>query len=202
MLRLSQQCNKYFILIFLIIIFSFEVDALEIGASPPILEYNVRVGQEECVNLNIFSDKSTYFDVEDEWNAYSDGKDIQEYDSKAREVNIILKYDSEIYVRGNKTTEVCFLGAENGLYNGILLIKPKNKNSAIGVWIQASVGNGLSNLQKDNFQNEESIITGKVINEGKNNNILLISIAFFDILLVFTLVLLLIVMNRKKRRDL
>lgn len=101
-------------------------------ASPVSLEFKGEAGEEFCENISIV-DFDSELVVEDKWagEGYT-GRDLTEHELSGDDVKVDLDFN----FLGDGISEVCLKGKRGGVYHGVLLIRERDENAGIGIWIE------------------------------------------------------------------
>jgi len=135
---LLHNCNRGLFLVLLILLVD-GVSAYGFSVSPGILNMDLQVGEQQCGLVDIYA-KNQIFSIGDRW-AYEKSNDVSRYNLTSFDVGVNSIYDSDVFIAGNKRIKVCFSTEKEGIYHGILMISPVEKNAEIGVWVNLVVGN-------------------------------------------------------------
>ena|SRR3989344_332610 len=157
--------------------------ALELGISPPILNFKGETGNEICREFKIFSDKEGLsLRLDDKWadkNILS--KDINDYHYNEKKFGIGTEYYDRIIVDKEYLGKICIKAKNKGVYYGLLEVNSQNGNVGLGSWM-------IINITKEHRINLKSI-KERVISENKINESFLIYFGIFLLIALFALIL-------------
>jgi hypothetical protein len=203
-LSLHKHNNLFAFLFFVlfIVVFSRAVYAYGFSVSPGIINLNLDAGEQGCSSFTVYDD-NRIFSIEDKW-ASEKSNNVLDYMLNSSEVGVIADYDTDFYVDEDKKNSVCFRAYEKGVYQGVLLIRPYEKNAEIGVWVNLNVGDADEIIY---VQKNESLLTGKIIAEDNNedysgtNDYSKILFFEFDFMFLMCLTLFFLLLKLKNKRE-
>ena len=162
--------------------------ALELGISPPILNFKGETGNEICREFKIFSDKEGLsLRLDDKWadkNILS--KDINDYHYNEKKFGIGTEYYDRIIVDKEYLGKICIKAKNKGVYYGLLEVNSQNGNVGLGSWMIINI------TENKRFRP----ITGKVIEQGFNKG--LNWGIFYLVALMLSLLITLFILIRRK----
>ncbi len=193
-----------FSIILSIIFFTNFSSAVQIGISPPQLEFKANLGEKVCKEMFLFSEQKEKFTGSDTWtNLEDDFKNIKKYNKNSSFFKINLEYKKELTFKEKADLKICISGNNPGEYYGAIIYST-NKSVAVGSWINLKVyGNDNFNKDFDKNINENNLVTGKIINLEdvlKNKSSLLFLVFSFFMLIVLCYILILL-FKIKRRED-
>lgn len=150
--------SKNILLLLFLLLIPF-VGAVKLGVSNSELEFNMSVNEELCRRIGIGTDHIGTIVSELKFAKNPlDNQLIGNYQINPNYFKIIPKYKKEINFEtiGNKEVELCLIGKNSGNYRGIFLIKTKENNAAIGIFIKA-------NIKEQNNKNIGLILTPTIL---------------------------------------
>jgi hypothetical protein len=178
--------KTFFIFLFLF----FSLSKLSaISVYPGEISFEVYPNQVECKNITFVTGGEMV--IQDRWskkNVFT--KEINKHSLKKESLGLSLEYSKNIFVSEKEKTEICFSGKEYGSYHGVLLVRERDSNEGVGIWINATI-------LKDSKIKDGFSITGFSIFE-KNGEIDIQKCIFISsFLLLIFLTLLLFLLKRK-----
>jgi len=168
---------REFIFLFFFIFFTGFVSGIRV--SPTEISFEEKVGEKSCGNISIFGDGVII--VEDRW-SINEERNFLDYDYKSGFFGLDVIYEKEFLVENYSEMDVCVKGKKTDFYSGVLLLRIKDSNEGVGVWMNVNVSDGENILGR---------ISGKIIGESnvKVEGIFLISSFIFLLLLLLVLVI-------------
>ncbi|MBS3085414.1 hypothetical protein J4225_01895 [Candidatus Pacearchaeota archaeon] len=166
------------------------VSAVQIGISPPQIEFEGKTEEKICRTITLFSEQEEKFIGIDKWVIEKNFvKDINKYNTTSSALGINFYYPKELIVKEKSEIKVCIEGVDSGDYYGAIIYST-NKSVAIGSWISLKVYGSKKNLQ--NKTKETIFITSRTIEENNGdkklflylNSVLTIILAYFLIVLL------------------
>jgi len=136
----------------------------EFGVSPGIIELEIGTGMEKCADFIIYADNQI-FSIEDKW-AVTKGNDIRKYNLNSSDVNITARYNSDVFVEDEKRMKACFSAEKRGMYYGVLIVEPYEKNAEIGIWVNLDVGDAPKGID---VNKKSSILTENAIEDANES---------------------------------
>ena len=133
--------------------------ALELGISPPILNFKGETGNEICREFKIFSDKEGLsLRLDDKWaDKNTVSKDINDYIYDGKKFEIETKYYNKVILDKEYLGEICIKAKNRGIYYGLLKVNSENGNVGLGSWMIINVTEGnvitLEGIQKRVIEN-------------------------------------------------
>ena len=150
----------------IIILISF-VSAVQIGISPPQIEFEGNVGEKICKTIKLFSEQEERFIGTDRWsNEKYFVKDINKYNINSSTIGIEFDYPRELISKEKSEIEICVKGDNPGEYYGAIIYST-NKSAAVGSWIILKVHGDKDGIK--NNTKETVFITGRIVG-GTNGN--------------------------------
>ena len=147
------------------IIFTDFSSAVQIGISPPQIDFKGVVGEKICKNITLFSTQKEEFTGSDKWtNVMKSFKDIKMYNRNSSVFNITLQYPLKLIVKERSEIEMCVIGNISGEYYGAIIYNT-NKSVAVGSWIVFKAYNNNNFYEETDKRN---ILTGKTITLQNN----------------------------------
>lgn len=187
MLDSLQFQYKFFLFIFSAIFFISASYALELGISPPILNFEGKSGNEICREFRIFSDREGLsLRLDDKWaNKNSFSRDIKDYNYNGEKFGIETEYYGRVILDKEYLGEICIKAKNKGPYYGLLEVNSENGNVGLGSWMAV-------NISGDSNKIAFNKITGRAVsveNDLGNGFLVLIGV---NILLVVVLCVLIL----------
>ncbi|MBS3091383.1 hypothetical protein J4217_02970 [Candidatus Pacearchaeota archaeon] len=183
------------ILFFFLLLFEY-VDAFEMSVSPPSIDFSLGIAQRECMTIDISLSKPGFVYVGDYWSE-EDIKDLDFYVFNAREMNLLPNYTERMFISSNRSVNFCILGAENGIYRGVLTVEPENRNLKVGIWLNVKISTEKdNNISEQNFKS----ITGSIVSGDNKLDFGIIMLFGMIIVNLLLLILLFLLFRLKKRR--
>ena len=166
------------------------VSAIEMGVSPPEINYFGEAGENICSNITLFSDRRIVVIAEDRWGD-AESRNILDYRKSADELGISLDYEKISEVNREEKFVMCLKSENSGVYYGALLFRAENSPAGIGVWVVLNIsGNNKEGAKSDIIR-----ITGAVIGSNSRNYPAIL-LTVFAIILLLILILLIRVSGR------
>jgi hypothetical protein len=184
-----------------IVAFSRAVYAYGFSVSPGIINLDFDVREQKCSSFTVY-DNEMIFSVKDKW-ASEKSNNVLDYMLNSSDVGVITDYDTDFYVDEDKKIPVCFRVYERGVYRGVLLIRPYEKNTEIGIWVNLNVGNAVDVAKQAN----SGLITTNIISEDTSYELSdkrdysKFMIYELDFSFILCLILFFLVMRLRKRRE-
>lgn len=181
----KDVCNLIFCMFLGAILLSSFSNALEFGASPPSIVFNLNENERTCKSINIFSSvESIDIRLSDKWSSSKGVKEISKFNKNAENFGILMDYEAETELKGSKSLQICLNASKSGKYYGVLLFDVLDGDIAVGVWITANVAAEKKSVLTG-FVSEEglSFIPESIGNSGKITLILLFNALLFGLLL-------------------
>ncbi len=188
MLDSLQLHLKLILFLFIGIFFISLTFALELGMSPPILNFKGEGGNEICREFKIFSNREGLsLRLDDKWtNKNSFSKDIKDYSYNREKFGIEMEYYSRVVVDREYVGEICIKAKNEGIYYGLLSVNSENGNVGLGSWMVVDVGDESKRIKLD--KSISGLVLGENFYAGFFNIlpfILLISMVFLCLILLF-----------------
>lgn len=143
-----------------------------LSISSETLNFSGKTNEVICRSVPVsFNDKII---IEDRWNS-KETKNLNDYRFNASYFGLNLLYPQ---VSSNKIIDFCIVGNHPGKYYGALLFKEEESITGVGIWASIDI------RSNESFT---SLISGKVIGEGFENNSINILLFIIFILLVIVL---------------
>ena len=131
--------KRLFLFIFLILLFLDVSSAVNLGISPPKIEFNGYVNKKICRNVVIYAkDYNGYLMGEDKWKSGEESRDLNQYDLDSSFFDIKMDYLNEYKVDKKdykKEIKVCITPQEGGIYYGALVFTTENSYASVGSWL-------------------------------------------------------------------
>ena len=182
-----------FIFIFLMIFFSYNVEAVKIGVSPGTIEFNGRGGNEICNDIEVYTDEEREIVLELKWSE-KESRRIGDYYIESMDLGIEEKFNEGFILYENEKKEICLIFDGQGVYNGLLIVRADGTSAGVGVWIKGTIlkgfgfdGNVERGLSWKDFQ--ENIINFTSDKSDEQGKSLFVLINFELVLMLIFLVL-------------
>ena len=156
----------------------------ELGLAPPVLDFNLSVGEMMCENVSVISEEVRWFEVSDAW-ALKETKNLSNYVLRKEELQLMVAYPELVRVSEVMQVPVCVQGERAGKYAGVLLFRSLQENLGLGAWIDVEV-QGERNVQQNVWTFSEQPVRFP---------------AFWGVFEVAFLIVLLLVLWRVRRRQ-
>jgi hypothetical protein len=170
---------------FIFLFFYFTSEIFAISVYPGQIDFEVYENQMGCKNITFVSGGEII--IKDRWSKKNSmEKDINLHSLKKESLGLILDYSKNFLISEKGKTEICFQGRK-GSYHGVLLIREKDSNEGVGVWINAIV------IKNSTKIGSFSITGSSILNQKGETNIkkyLFVSSFLLSIFLILFLFLL------------
>lgn len=160
------------------------VGAVELGVSPPSIDFYARAGEEICNSIELFSDlDEVEVGVEDLWSDAGVGQKNPDFFVLDFFPGVNLDYEKFFVLEERRDFDVCLRAEKKGDYQGLLVFNVLNGSLAIGCWINVYVEEG--NYAGGSFLTGKSIANIANMNELKKAGPLLYFTAILLGILIF-----------------
>ncbi|MBX4212369.1 hypothetical protein KW787_02865 [Candidatus Pacearchaeota archaeon] len=114
--------------------------ALELGISPPVIEFNSSLNERVCKKVYIYSNEDELnVSLYEKWtNEKEDIKEISIYNLDSKE-GCELDYPRNLVLNKTLGIDVCFSALQIGDCNGVLIVQAGSRSASVGSWIRNSL---------------------------------------------------------------
>lgn len=147
----------------IIIVSSTLVMSIELGISPPSLNFSMRIGEGRCEKVNLYSQGVTNIKIKDTWtNGSRLSRDLNDYNYNSNELGINTVYPKVLAVDKKEEFLLCITGSRSGNYQGVLIAEGEGILS-VGMWILADIKSEKKTLLTGKFVEGKDITGGMAI---------------------------------------
>jgi hypothetical protein len=172
----------FFVVLFFVFLMSF-VSAIKV--SPTEVHFEGKAGEKICENVSVFCNGVVF--IENRW-AVNESRSFSDYKSDSSFFGLDMIYDNNFFVFNYTEKTICVKADKEGFYSGILLLRLKDSNEGVGVWMDVNVSEGEDVFEK---------ISGFIIEE-RNDSERIIKILFFVSFLLLLFLLRLLIYFKKR----